>query len=137
VGRKSKFDEDALLKNWEEVYKKGLLTFWLLLFLHERPAYAYEAGMAIEEFSRGTLSADENSMYRALNRFESIGIVESELKESSLGPSRKYYRLTETGVSLLANFIRRNILVFDTPSIAGKMQAVLNGASSHSGEGRP
>ncbi|MGB7539786.1 MAG: PadR family transcriptional regulator, partial [Anaerolineales bacterium] len=72
MARQNSSDVDDLLKNWEEVYKKGLLTFWLLLFLHERPAYAYEASAAIGELSNGTILADENSMYRALNRFESL-----------------------------------------------------------------
>ncbi len=121
---------DELLKNWEEVYKKGLLTFWILLFLHERPAYAYEASAAIDQLSQGTISADENSMYRALNRFESLGVVQSELKQSTIGPSRRYYRLTPTGISLLTRFIRRNILVFKTPCIAERIQAVLHEENS-------
>lgn len=130
MARKNAADVDKLLRNWEEVYKKGLLTFWLLLFLHERPAYAYEASAAIGELSQGTISADENSMYRALNRFESLGVVKSEMKQSSIGPSRRYYSLTETGVSLLARFIQRNVLVFETPSIAERIQAILRGVSS-------
>ncbi len=134
MGRKNEIDVDELLKNWEEVYKKGLLTFWLLLFLHERPAYAYEASSAIGELSQGTISADENSMYRALNRFESIGIVKSTLQQSNLGPSRKYYSLTETGVSMLSKFIQRNILIFETPPIADRIQAILRGAAARDKE---
>ncbi len=117
---------DELLKNWEEVYKKGLLTFWILLFLHERPAYAYEMSTAITELSQGMVSADEKSMYRALNRYESLGIVRSELEQSSLGPQRRYYRLTEVGLALLKRFIERNILVFQSPEIAKRIQAVKN-----------
>lgn len=115
-----------LLGNWEEVYKKGLLTFWILLFLYERPGYAYEMSTTITELSQGMVSADEKSMYRALSRFESLGIVESEFQESSVGPQRRYYHLTPTGVSLLKEFIRRNILVFQTPSVALRIQAVLS-----------
>jgi len=125
---------DDLLKNWEEVYKKGLLTFWILLFLHKRPAYAYEASAAIRDLSKGTILADENSMYRALNRFESLGVVQSELKQSSIGPSRRYYCLTQTGISLLSRFIQRNILVFETPGISERIQAVLLTANSTSQE---
>jgi DNA-binding PadR family transcriptional regulator len=130
MARRNETNVNELLRNWEEVYKKGLLTFWLLLFLHERPAYAYEASSAIGELSHGTISADENSMYRALNRFESLGIVKSELQQSKLGPSRKYYSLTETGVSLLTKFIQRNILVFEEPSIAERIQAIVHGVLS-------
>jgi PadR family transcriptional regulator PadR len=116
---------DDLLTNWEDVYKKGLLTFWLLLFLHERPAYAYEAGSAVEQLSQHTVSVDENSIYRALNRFETLGLVCSELRESEIGPKRRYYRLTGTGADLLAAFIRRNILVFENAAVRERIQAVL------------
>ncbi len=116
---------DQLLANWEEVYKKGLLSFWILLFLHERPAYAYEMSSAISDLSQGMVCADENSMYRALSRFEGLGIVESKLRESEIGPQRRYYQLTPIGLKLLRKFIRRNILVFQTPSIAARIQAVL------------
>jgi len=130
MSRLKNAEVDDLLNNWEEVYKKGLLTFWLLLFLHERPAYAYEASAAIGNLSKGTILADENSMYRALNRFESLGVVQSELKQSNIGPSRRYYILTKTGISLLSRFIQRNIMVFETPGIAKRIQAVLHTANS-------
>lgn len=117
---------DKLLKNWEEVYKKGLLTFWILLFLRERPAYAYEMSTAITELSQGMVSADEKSMYRALNRFESLGIVRGELEQSNLGPPRRYYRLTDVGLVLLKRFIERNILVFQSPAVAQRIQAVMS-----------
>jgi PadR family transcriptional regulator PadR len=116
---------DELLVHWEEVYKKGLLTFWLLLFLHERPAYAYEARSELERLSRNTVSADENSIYRALNRFKTLGLVFSELRDSEIGPKRRYYRLSRTGVELLAAFIRRNILLFEDADLQKRIQSVL------------
>jgi PadR family transcriptional regulator PadR len=120
-----KDDQEKLLFRWEETYKKGLLTFWLLLFLHDRPTYAYEAGSAVEELSQGTISADENSIYRALYRFEDLGLVHSELRDSEIGPRRKYYRLTRSGVELLAGFIRRNILLFEQPALRDRIRNVL------------
>jgi PadR family transcriptional regulator, regulatory protein PadR len=114
-----------LLTKWEEVYKKGLLSFWLLLLLHERSSYPYEIGQTIRDFSQNTISADENSIYRALNRFEALGVVSSALQPSDSGPARRYYHLTQSGNQLLADFIRRNILIFSTPSISERIQAVL------------
>jgi hypothetical protein len=35
-------DIGDLLTKWEESYKKGLLSFWILLLLYERPSYPYE-----------------------------------------------------------------------------------------------
>ncbi len=115
-----------LLRTWEETYKKGLLSFWMLLYLHERPSYPYEMSTIIHSISHETISADDNSIYRALNRFEDIGLVESELRDSSSGPRRRYYSLTDKGLSLLRDFISRNILVFQTPEVAARIRAVID-----------
>ena len=123
--RKPHDEEDELLKKWEEAYKKGLLSFWLLLLLYDQPAYAYELGATVNEICQGSVTADEKSIYRALNRFQSIGLVQSELQLSKIGPQRRYYRLTEKGTTLLTEFTRRNILVFETPSVTERIRAIL------------
>ncbi len=115
----------GLLSKWEETYKKGLLSFWILLLLYERPSYPYEMSAEVAKISQGTISVDDNSIYRALNRFESVGIVRSELQQSSTGPQRRYYSLTITGKALLSEFIQRNIQVFETPSVSERIAAVL------------
>jgi PadR family transcriptional regulator PadR len=111
-------DIDYLLSQWEETYKKGLLSFWLLLLLAQRKAYPYEMKNAIADLSINTISADENSIYRSLNRLAQYGIVDSELQLSETGPSRRYYFLTETGKELLVRFITRNIQIFQHPVVA-------------------
>jgi PadR family transcriptional regulator PadR len=103
---------DELLAKWEEVYKKGLLSFWMLLVLQRRPAYAFEMNALIQQLSQGTISADDNSLYRALSRFEDMGLVASQLCPSPSGPARRYYSLTPAGRDLLRRFIQRNVLVF-------------------------
>ncbi len=117
---------EELLANWEEVYKKGLLSFWLLLLLNDGPSYAYEVAKSIEVFSQGTISADENSIYRALSRFASLGVLQSEIVDSDIGPNRRYYRLTEKGIRLLRTFIRRNVLVFEESMVKDRIWNVLN-----------
>ena len=88
-------DIGELLNKWEETYKKGLLSFWILLLLYERPSYPYEMSAEVSKISQGTISVDDNSIYRALNRFESVGIVKSELQQSNTGPQRRYFSLTK------------------------------------------
>ena len=122
-------DISDLLTKWEETYKKGLLSFWILLLLYERASYPYEMSAEVSKISQGTISVDDNSIYRALNRFESVGIVRSELQQSSTGPQRKYYSLTNTGKTLLTEFIQRNIQVFETPSVSERIVAVLQNSS--------
>ena len=114
-----------LLNKWEETYKKGLLSFWILLLLYERSSYPYEMSAEVTKISQGTISVDDNSIYRALNRFESVGIVKSELQQSNTGPQRRYYSLTNKGKALLTEFIQRNIQVFETPAVAERITAVL------------
>jgi DNA-binding PadR family transcriptional regulator len=122
-------DIGELLNKWEETYKKGLLSFWILLLLYERPSYPYEMSAEVAKISQGTISVDDNSIYRALNRFESVRIVKSELQESSTGPQRRYYSLTSTGKALLTEFIQRNIQVFEMPSVSERISAVLQNSS--------
>jgi DNA-binding PadR family transcriptional regulator len=122
-------DVSELLTKWEESYKKGLLSFWILLLLHERTSYPYEMSAEVAKISQGTISVDDNSIYRALNRFESVGIVKSGLQQSSTGPQRRYYSLTSAGKALLAQFIQRNIQVFETPSVSERIAAVLQNSS--------
>ena len=118
-------DIDYLLSQWEETYKKGLLTFWLLLLLDQRKAYPYEMKNAIIDLSQNTISADENSIYRALNRLAQYGIVESEMRLSETGPNRRYYSLTEDGKELLVRFITRNIQIFQHPVVAELIQKTI------------
>jgi PadR family transcriptional regulator, regulatory protein PadR len=117
---------DTLLTQWEESYKKGLFSFWLLLLLAQRKAYPYEIKAAITEMSHATINADENSIYRSLNRLADSGIVDSEVIPSTTGPSRRYFFLTELGRALLTRFITRNILVFEQPDVADLIQKTIS-----------
>jgi DNA-binding PadR family transcriptional regulator len=83
----------------------------------------------VSKISQGTISVDDNSIYRALNRFESVGIVKSELQQSNTGPQRKYYTLTSKGKTLLTEFTQRNIQIFETPSVSERIVAVLQNSS--------
>jgi PadR family transcriptional regulator, regulatory protein PadR len=124
---------DSLLAQWEETYKKGLLSFWLLLLLAQRKAYPYEIKNAISEMSRNTISADENSIYRSLNRLADSGVVDSETVPSETGPSRRYFFLTSLGYELLSRFITRNILVFEQPDVADLIQKTLSSNGNQKG----
>jgi PadR family transcriptional regulator PadR len=108
----------ALLDQWESVHKKGALTFWLMLMLHQKPMYAFEMGPALTRISNGTLTVDRKSLYRALRRFETSGMVESTWQASDRGPKRRYYHLTPLGTELLRRFTQRNILIFQEPTVA-------------------
>src|SRR3990172_12714616 len=117
-------DMNDLLLRWESNYKKGLLSFWVLLVLREQPSYALELGGQIEQASAGSLTADDNSLYRALNRFERLDLIRGESRPSDVGPDRRYYRLTAKGVGLLRRFTERNILIFQRQEVQQRLEAL-------------
>lgn len=109
---KNKIYQQTLLSSWEETYKKGQLTFWLLLSLRDNKLYLNEIQDFIKRITKGTISCENQSLYRALRKHYDLEIVDYILKDGSKGPDRKYYFLTETGEELLQQFIERNISLF-------------------------
>ena len=101
-----------LLNAWEETYKKGQLTLWIFLSLKEGPKYVSELQESIQQFSKGTIHAEEQSLYRTLRKFYHLKMVDYSSGKGHKGPDRKYYLLTALGHSLLQSFVERNIKLF-------------------------
>lgn len=100
---------NELLASWEDTYKKGQLTLWIFLSLRESTKYVEEIRDFIEKKSRGTITCEEQSLYRALRKYEHIDVVKHELRKGNNGPDRKYYYLTDLGKELFNRFVNRNI----------------------------
>ena len=100
-----------LLTSWEETYKKGQLTFWLLLALRDKSLYVSEIKEFIESATNGTISCEDQSIYRSLRKYYDLEIVDYELRQGHKGPDRKYYFLTIIGKELLHEFTQRNISI--------------------------
>ena len=115
-----------LLNQWEQSYKKGLLSFWILLAISQEALYAYEMRERVETLSQNSISADENSIYRALRRFAKNGLVSSEMRPSDIGPNRRYFQLTPKGETLLSDFINRNLAVFSSKNVKQAMTKIIN-----------
>ncbi|RLE02384.1 MAG: PadR family transcriptional regulator [Bacteroidetes bacterium] len=110
-----KTDDDLhkeLLSAWEETYKKGQLTLWIFLSLKEGPKYVSGLQESIERFSKGTIHAEEQSLYRTLRKYYHLKMVDFSAGKGHKGPDRKYYHLTPLGASLLQSFVERNIQLF-------------------------
>jgi len=98
-----------LLEGWEDVFKKGQLTLWILLALKDGSKHMAEIKEFIYRTTNGTLSADDKSLYRALRRFADAEMVGFRLAPSGSGPELKIYSLSNTGLSVLDSFVKRNI----------------------------
>jgi PadR family transcriptional regulator PadR len=106
-----------LLEAWEETYKKGQLTFWLFLALKENEKYVDEIRSFVTEKTGGTLTCEEQSLYRTLRKYRDLEMVDFRLGPGEGGPERKYYFLTSLGAELLRQFTERNIRLFFEPKI--------------------
>jgi PadR family transcriptional regulator len=103
---------EELLVAWEETYKKGQLTLWIFLSLKEGPKYVSGLQESIALYSKGTIHAEEQSLYRTLRKYYHLKMVDFSTGKGHKGPDRKYYHLTPLGASLLTSFVERNILLF-------------------------
>ena len=108
---------EELLELWEETHKKGQLTLWIFLALRDGPKYVGEIRQFIREKTDGAIVCEEQSLYRALRKFQQVDITTFHPGKGQSGPDRKYYSLTPLGEELLDRFIERNIRLFFLPEI--------------------
>ncbi len=91
-------DTDALVTQM----RKGALEYCVLALLTDRPRYGFELVELLGSVD-GMLTT-EGTIYPLLSRLRRDRLVETEWRESSGGPPRKYYRLTPDGKRALKAF---------------------------------
>ncbi|UOQ48901.1 PadR family transcriptional regulator [Gracilibacillus caseinilyticus] len=74
-------------------FKKGALELCVLVLLNKQDHYGYELVQRISD----QIAISEGSVYPLLRRLKKEGYLTTYLQESTEGPSRKYYQLTEMG----------------------------------------
>jgi PadR family transcriptional regulator PadR len=99
-----------ILKQWEKEYKKGFVSYLILLLLVENPMYGYEIIGRLEELSDNKLSFKESGIYQVLKKQKQKKTIDSYIKKSKVGPRRKYYFITEKGKNLLVFFSKKYVL---------------------------
>ena len=82
--------------------RKGALEYCVLALLVDEPRYGFELVQRLGEVD-GMLTS-EGTIYPLLSRLRRDGMVDTEWRESSEGPPRRYYKLTPGGRKALANF---------------------------------
>ena len=80
-------------------FKKGVLDMCVLAVLSKGDSYGYDLA---EEISSKIQIAD-GTVYPLLRKLASSGEVSTYLQESTSGPPRKYYKLTDKGRERLDN----------------------------------
>ena len=82
------------VNNVKSQMRKGMLEYCITLLLHEEPAYASDI---IQKLKEAQLIIVEGTLYPLLTRLKNDELLEYEWVESTQGPPRKYYRLTQKG----------------------------------------
>jgi len=88
-------DPSELFENWTIQMRKGVLDFCILKALAGGECYGYALVKSLVAIPG--IGVAEGSIYPLLSRLKKQGLVSTRLEESSEGPARKYYRLTNSG----------------------------------------
>lgn len=81
-------------ENTKAQMRKGVLEYCILLILKKQDAYASEI---INRLKDSQMIVVEGTLYPLLTRLKNGGLLAYRWEESTQGPPRKYYTLTEQG----------------------------------------
>jgi PadR family transcriptional regulator PadR len=84
--------------NVKSQMRKGMLEYCILLLLHKEQTYASDI---IQKLKEACLIVVEGTLYPLLTRLKNEELLSYEWIESTQGPPRKYYKLTEKGEECL------------------------------------
>lgn len=110
---------ESRVNNIKAQMRKGILEYCILLLLSHKRAYPSDI---IESLKEAELIVVEGTLYTLLNRLRKEGKLSYEWVESTMGPPRKYFFITDQGraelevmsaawneISNTVNYFRNNI----------------------------
>ena len=86
------------IENTKQQMRKGILEFCILSVLKDQDLYASEI---LEHLKQAKLLVVEGTLYPLLTRLKNAELLQYRWEESTGGPPRKYFTLTEEGVAFL------------------------------------
>lgn len=91
--------EDKFFDNWATQLRKGMLEFCILNAIRGTSLYGFEIVRILRSIDGLVIS--EGTIYPILSRMKREGFVRTTIRESTEGPPRKYYELTDKGSQML------------------------------------
>ena len=80
---------------------QGTLDLLILKIVALGPVHGYAIAQRLQQVSRDVVQVPQGSLYPALHRLETRGVLASEWNETETGREAKFYRLTRKGRSQL------------------------------------
>ncbi|MBE4908351.1 PadR family transcriptional regulator [Bacillus luteolus] len=105
-------------------FKKGALELCVLILISKRDQYGYELAQNISN----KIEVAEGTLYPLLRRLTKDEYVSTYLAESSEGPPRKYYALTDKGKGYM------KLLVEEWRQFAGAVNEFIEEGQQHGEE---
>jgi PadR family transcriptional regulator PadR len=82
--------------------RRGVVEYLVLALVRAQPRYGQELVRSLA--TARELGVSEGTVYPLLGRLRRMGWVNTEWRESTQGPPRRYYKLTDEGVVALEAF---------------------------------
>ena len=86
------------IENTKIQMRKGILEYCILGIISKGEVYASDI---LENLKNANLLVVEGTVYPLLTRLKNLGLLSYVWKESTSGPPRKYFVLTDQGVAAL------------------------------------
>lgn len=86
-------------ENTKAQMRKGILEFCILSLIARKEMYVSDL---MEELRSGKLDVVEGTLYPLLTRLKNGEFLSYRWEESTGGPPRKYYQITEKGTAFLS-----------------------------------
>ena len=106
---------ESTTDNVRSQMRKGVLEYCILCILSKKDAYASNI---IDELKAANMIVVEGTLYPLLIRQKNQGLLTYRWEESTQGPPRKYYEITEKGRAQLAEMDaawQEMVFSIDTP----------------------
>ncbi len=87
------------INNAKAQMRKGVLEYCILLVLSQEPLYAINI---LQDLKEAKMIVVEGTLYPLLTRLKNDGLLTYRWEESTQGPPRKYYELTNSGRKFLS-----------------------------------
>ncbi len=88
-----------MVENIKSQMRKGILEYCILTIISRKEVYTSDI---LEALRKANLLVVEGTVYPLLSRLKNNGLLKYRWQESTDGPPRKYFTLTEEGEQLIA-----------------------------------
>lgn len=88
-----------MVENSKSQMRKGILEYCILSIIDKREVYTSDI---LEALRQADLLVVEGTLYPLLSRLKNNGLLKYRWQESTDGPPRKYFTLTDEGQEMLA-----------------------------------